>query len=54
MSPEPTMHFIDPEANAHEHALVLNHTDDVLLQAEPIRAHRAVVLQFPKWTDGRA
>jgi len=48
------MQFIEPAANAHDKALVLNNTDDVLLQAEQIRAHKAVVLQFPKWTDGRA
>lgn len=48
------MQFIDPQADANDQALVLNNTDDVLQQAEPIRAHKAVVLQFPKWTDGRA
>ena len=48
------MQFIDTEADAHEQALVLNNTDDVLSLADQIRAHKAVVLQFPKWTDGRA
>ena len=48
------MQFIQPDADATDQALVLNNTDDVLLQAEQIRAHKAVVLQFPKWTDGRA
>ena len=54
MSQEPTLYFIDLTADANEHALVLSNTDDVQLQAEQIRAHQAVVLQFPKWTDGRA
>ncbi len=48
------MQFIDLDASAHENALVLINTDDVMQQAEQIRAHKAVVLQFPKWTDGRA
>ena len=48
------MQFIEPEADAHAHALVLNNNDDVLSLADQIRAHKAVVLQFPKWTDGRA
>ena len=54
MSQEPTLNFIDLTTDANEHALVLSNTDDVQLQAEQIRAHQAVVLQFPKWTDGRA
>lgn len=48
------MQFIDLDADANDHALVLNNTDDVLLLTDQIRAHKAVVLQFPKWTDGRA
>ncbi len=48
------MQFIDLQANASENAVVLSNTDDVLQLAESIRAHKAVVLQFPKWTDGRA
>lgn len=35
-------------------ALVLASTDDVITRATEIRGHDAVVLQFPKWTDGRA
>ncbi|MCW5631748.1 MAG: DUF934 domain-containing protein [Rubrivivax sp.] len=35
-------------------ALVLDNTADVLAHAREIRAHAAVVLQFPRWTDGRA
>ena len=48
------MQFIDPRASAHESALVLDNTDDVLLRQAEIGRHAAVVLQFPKWTDGRA
>jgi uncharacterized protein (DUF934 family) len=35
-------------------ALQLTNTDDVLARGAEIRRHAAVVLQFPKWTDGRA
>ncbi len=35
-------------------ALELSNTEDVLARAEEIRGHAHVVLQFPKWTDGRA
>ena len=35
-------------------ALLLANTDDVLARADEIRRHTHVVLQFPKWTDGRA
>lgn len=35
-------------------ALRLGNTDDVLARAAEIRRHAVVVLQFPKWTDGRA
>jgi len=35
-------------------ALVLSNTDDVLAMAESIRRAGVVVLNFPKWTDGRA
>lgn len=48
------MQFIEPQTDANDQALVLDNNADVLLQAEQIRAHKAVVLQFPKWTDGRA
>ena len=48
------MRFIDPTTSAAEGALVLDNTADVLAQAEAIRAHAAVLLDFPKWTDGRA
>ena len=48
------MQFIAPEAVLPEDALVLENSADVLVQAEEIRRHPLVVLQFPKWTDGRA
>jgi uncharacterized protein (DUF934 family) len=48
------MQFIDSQSPAREGALVLDNTDDVLARADEIHAHAAVVLQFPKWTDGRA
>jgi uncharacterized protein (DUF934 family) len=48
------MQFIDSQSPAPEGALVLDNTDDVLARADEIHAHASVVLQFPKWTDGRA
>jgi len=36
------------------HALALANTDDVLALAHGVRSAPAVVLNFPKWTDGRA
>ena len=48
------MRFIAPTAAADDGALVLDNTADVLAQAEAIHAHGAVLLHFPKWTDGRA
>ena len=48
------MHFIAADQDAHADALVLSNSDDVLARADSISQHHAVVLQFPKWTDGRA
>ena len=48
------MRFIAPADPADDGALVLDNSADVLAHAEAIHAHAAVVLQFPKWTDGRA
>ncbi len=48
------VNFIASDGNALQGALLLANTDDVLARADEIRAHTAVVLQFPKWTDGRA
>jgi uncharacterized protein (DUF934 family) len=46
--------FIAGDGDALQGALLLANTDDVMARADEIRAHAAVVLQFPKWTDGRA
>ncbi len=48
------MDFIPAAQALPANALLLNNTDDVLALAEEIRRHDTVVLQFPKWTDGRA
>ena len=48
------MHFIDPQTSAHDGALVLGNSDNVMQRQAEISRHAAVVLQFPKWTDGRA
>ena len=48
------MRFIAPTTAAAEGALSLDNTEDVLAHAGTIHAHSAVVLDFPKWTDGRA
>ena len=37
-----------------EGAQQLDNTADVLALGEQLRGHHALVLQFPKWTDGRA
>jgi uncharacterized protein (DUF934 family) len=46
--------FFAPDADVTSGALVLDNTADVVARADEIRAHAAVLLQFPKWTDGRA
>ena len=48
------MRFIAPDTPLPADALVLDNTQDVLARADDVRRHAAVVLQFPKWTDGRA
>jgi uncharacterized protein (DUF934 family) len=48
------MKFIPSTTDAHAHALVLDNTTDVEGLAAELQRHAAVVLQFPKWTDGRA
>lgn len=48
------MKFIPSDQDVAAGALLLANTDDVLARADEIRATAAVVLQFPKWTDGRA
>ncbi len=49
-----SMDFIPAASALPANALLLDSTDDVLARAEEIRRHATVVLQFPKWTDGRA
>jgi uncharacterized protein (DUF934 family) len=48
------MQFIPTDHDAHAGALLLPNDADVLALAEQILGQAAVVLQFPKWTDGRA
>jgi len=48
------MDFIPAADVLPAQALRLANTDDVLARADEIRRHATVVLQFPKWTDGRA
>ena len=48
------MQFIAPAAALPAGALLLDNTADVLARADEIHHHAAVVLTFPKWTDGRA
>ena len=48
------MNLITAEEALPAGALVLGNTDDVIARAAEIRNHESVVLQFPKWTDGRA
>jgi uncharacterized protein (DUF934 family) len=43
-----------PSAPTAQAALDLANTEDVLQHADAVHAHPAVVLHFPKWTDGRA
>jgi uncharacterized protein (DUF934 family) len=48
------MEFLAAHDALPANALHLHNTEDVLARASEIRAHQAVVLSFPKWTDGRA
>ncbi len=48
------MQFIESDTPLPADALVLDNTLDVLSRADQIRRQDCVVLQFPKWTDGRA
>jgi uncharacterized protein (DUF934 family) len=54
MNAERKMLFIDPGEALPGDALVLGNTEDVQARAAEILRHALVVLQFPKWTDGRA
>lgn len=49
-----TITFIPHDQALPEGALVLDNTADVLALGDALAQHPAVVLQFPKWTDGRA
>ena len=48
------MEFIPAAATTPSDALVFANHDDVLARADEVRHAAVVVLQFPKWTDGRA
>jgi uncharacterized protein (DUF934 family) len=48
------MLFIEPQAPVPAEALVLGNAEDVLALAAEVLRRTIVVLQFPKWTDGRA
>jgi len=48
------IHFIAADASVPEGALLLDNTIDVQSRADEVHAHAIVILQFPKWTDGRA
>ena len=48
------MQFIDSETALPEGSLWLENHVDVLTLADALQGRDAVVLQFPKWTDGRA
>jgi uncharacterized protein (DUF934 family) len=54
MNEEPCMNFIDSELPLPEGALLLDNHADVLALGEQVAKASSVVLQFPKWTDGRA
>ena len=46
--------FIDPQDPLPADALAFDNSADVLAQGDEVRRHAAVLLHFPKWTDGRA
>lgn len=48
------MQFIANEANLPADALAFDNTADVVAEAPSLAGRRAVLLKFPKWTDGRA
>ncbi|WP_100226731.1 DUF934 domain-containing protein [Rubrivivax gelatinosus] len=49
-----SMRLIDQNSPLPADALALDNAVDVLERRDEIAAARAVVLHFPKWTDGRA
>lgn len=48
------MQFLDADTPLPQGALRLANNEDVMAHAEALRDARAVWLQFPAWTDGRA
>jgi uncharacterized protein (DUF934 family) len=48
------MKFIDSQEAPPGDALLLDNHADVLALGDELAHHAVVVLQFPKWTDGRA
>jgi len=46
--------LIDSQATAPEGALVIANTENVLSLGAGIESAKLVILNFPKWTDGRA
>ncbi len=48
------MEFIDSQTALPPGALLLDNHADVIARAVEIHQFTSVVLQFPKWTDGRA
>jgi uncharacterized protein (DUF934 family) len=48
------MNFIDAQTPLPEGALLFDNHANVLARAEEVAKASTVVLQFPKWTDGRA
>lgn len=48
------MQFITTEAALPAEALAFDNTADVLAEAQALAGRKAVLLNFPKWTDGRA
>lgn len=48
------MQFITSEAALPAEALALDNDVDVLAEGAALSGRKAVLLKFPKWTDGRA
>lgn len=48
------MQFIPSDAALPAEALALDNTADVLAEGAGLAGREAVLLNFPKWTDGRA
>ncbi len=48
------MRFLPSDLVWPTDALALDNSTDVLARGDEIQRHASVVLEFPKWTDGRA